>query len=171
MNKIESPAPRTKKTWHLWLTRDNGRFFVENLMTPLQWGGILTVLVKPDLFSGRLSFQEIASVFGIMASTPHHRFLLTTRNAEQPQAFFQWAEAQDAGLDGSAGLLHCLSEALTAEAILGQGEDLHAKHCADPSGMWPLPNVVISQAPEKIERASIGKHVDCDCASCRPWTT
>lgn len=132
----------------------NGRvkFIDEHLTDPLHWTRPRTVFVNSmsDLFHDNVSFSEIAAIFGVMAASPRHTFQVLTKRPGRARAFFGWVAAQDIGLDGTAGRLHCVFEALRAEV----GEELHTKHCADPDGPWPLPNVWLGVSVEDQESAN-----------------
>lgn len=128
------------------------RFVPAQLDAPLRWRKPQRVFVNSmsDLFHEDVAFEEIAAVFGIMASCPQHTFQILTKRPRRMLQWFRWAESQypDART-------HALGAALQQELDTGpDSQPLHTKHCADPEGPWPLPNVWLGVSCEDQQRAN-----------------
>ena len=126
--------------------RWNGRtkFVVEHLEDPLRWKRPRMVFVNSmsDLFHESLTNDEIAAVFGVMASAPHHTFQVLTKRPERARLWFRWMSEQAGG-----ARVHALYSALqTLEP--GMDGPMHSKWCGDPSGPWPLSNVWLGVSVE-----------------------
>jgi protein gp37 len=130
------------------------RFLPERLAEPLSWRKPRRVFVNSmsDLFHERVSDEQIAAVFGVMAATPQHAYQILTKRPERARDFMRWIVGQDLAiedLDGcTPGLLHANAAALAEEARVGGRQRLHMESCADPSGPWPLPNVWLGVSVE-----------------------
>lgn len=64
---------------------------LEHLEDPLRWKRPRRVFVNSmsDLFHEELSFQEIASIFAVMAAAPQHTFQVLTKRPGRMRAFFE----------------------------------------------------------------------------------
>lgn len=117
----------------------------EKLTVPLRRRKATTWFVNSmsDLFHASVSSEEIAAVFGIMASCPHHTFQVLTKRAKRMRKWFEWATSA-AGTNVLTGertriecdpLTTCLIQASRRvrlpPRIVGSGTAL----------AWPLPNV------------------------------
>lgn len=125
-----------------------------------------------DLFFDAFSNEEIAAVFGVMAASLAHDFLVLTKRPQRMREWFTWAVAEDRGCDGTPGLLTCCAWALTMEARhhpLGMGGPLHTKRCADPDGAWPLPNVWIGTSVEDQATADERVRILRECPAAVHW--
>ena len=102
------------------------------------------------------SIRELASevrkllrdaVFGVMAATPRHTYQVLTKRPARMLEFFSWLERREP----SRPRLEVVYQALCSEQA-GDDEEkpqpLHSKHCADPEGPWPLPNVWLGVSVE-----------------------
>lgn len=101
------------------------RLIPEHLADPLRWKRPRRIFVNSmsDLFHEKLSNEEIAAVFGVMAAAPQHTFQVLTKRPEGMREFFRWMEGwgySDYRLDG---------------------------YLAD-GGAWPLPNVWLGVSVE-----------------------
>ncbi|HEU4544435.1 MAG TPA: DUF5131 family protein [Jiangellaceae bacterium] len=119
------------------------RFIPEELDAPLRWRKPQRVFVNSmsDLFYHWITNEQIAAVFGVMASCPRHTFQILTKRPERALEFFAW-------LNGGDGYLHRINDAVC---------DVLGRSCvAFPTqrhGMvfhpgWPLPNVHLGVSVE-----------------------
>lgn len=119
----------------------------DRLADPLSWKKPRRVFVNSmsDLFGEGVPFEYIAAVFGVMAATPQHTYQVLTKRPARMVDFFEWLRQQVGG-----PRTHVCWEALAAELATEQGDGgpLHTKHCADPDGPWPLPNVWLGVSVE-----------------------
>lgn len=119
------------------------RLIPERLADPLRWRKPRRVFVNSmsDLFHERLSNEEIAAVFGVMAAAPRHTFQILTKRAERLKDWFRWiAECWDPGG-------RCRE--LTADRISSP-----PVHPRDGGPNWPLPNVWLGVSVEDQQRAN-----------------
>lgn len=128
------------------------RMVREHLADPLRWKRPRKIFVNSmsDLFHEKLTNEQIAAVFGVMAAAPQHTFQILTKRAARMRAWFAWAEQHGAGYDlcrddMPSGLLACAWEACSGDAW---GDVEPGDHGIDstPSreqfgSAWPLPNV------------------------------
>jgi protein gp37 len=139
------------------------RMVPEHLADPLRWRRPRRIFVNSmsDLFHERLSNEEIAAVFGVMAAAPHHTFQVLTKRASRMRDWFTWAEAHPHG-DGSgdvggpcAALGKAISETsapLPDRVFGGEGDD--GEMLGRAIGVaWPLPNVWLGVSVEDQHRA------------------
>ncbi len=128
------------------------RFVADHLADPLRWREPRRIFVNSmsDLFHEKLTNEQIAAVFGVMAVAPRHTFQLLTKRARRMREWFEWADDNGAAstnaLAGTGGapdawktVRGCLLEA--------------AKHIVDfdrhdVGVAWPLPNVWIGVSVE-----------------------
>ena len=114
----------------------------KRLSMPMQWRKPRTVFVTSmgELFHGNVPFDFIAAVYGVMAACPRHTFVVLTKRARRRRNFYAWLADQKGGPVSHAALC-----ALAEEREHHPKEDggpLHVKHCPEPDGPWPLPNVI-----------------------------
>lgn len=140
------------------------RMVPEHLADPLRWTRPRRVFVNSmsDLFHEKLTNEEIAAVFGVMAAAPRHTFQLLTKRAERMREWFAWFRGElgdearaenllsegyaDAVFDGSNGD----HDAKTCE-MLDRIRDAHDAHLDEMP--WPLPNVHLGVSVEDQETA------------------
>lgn len=123
------------------------RFVPEMLDKPLRWKRPRRIFVNSmsDLFHPSISNEQIAAVFGVMASAPQHTFQVLTKRADRMRAWFRGYE----GSSGAGASPYAAEEA--ARGVLGGAFDLR---CCDPAQTdWPLPNVHLGVSVEDQERA------------------
>jgi protein gp37 len=125
------------------------RLAVHKLREPLGWREPSTVFVNSmsDLFYEGFSDQEIAAVFGVMAATPRHTYLILTKRPDRMRTWFDWVAVQTTGLRTIpfAPRLVCRVEADKVINPKTQGRPLGTE--SDPRG-WPLPNVWLGVSTE-----------------------
>jgi len=112
----------------------------EVLSLPLRWKKPRRVFVDSlsDLFHRKVPHQYIAAVFGVMAATPQHTYLVLTKR--DPRSFFAWAEQ---GRGGNPASVLMWSHAL----------ELGVAVPSDSEDVWPLPNVHLGVSVEDQQRA------------------
>lgn len=82
-----------------------------------------------DLFLEDFTDEYIAAVFGVMAASPRHRFLVLTKRAERMRRWFEWVARLGLGLDGKA-------------------PERGRKMFGNVESPWPLPNVWLGVSVE-----------------------
>jgi protein gp37 len=95
----------------------------------------------------------IAALFGVMAATQRHTYMLLTKRPENAAIFFAWLDRQCEGMeDERAPVLVCLSAALD---VLTEKRDRDKISAAmhDDSIAWPLSNVWLGVTAEDQRRA------------------
>lgn len=129
----------------------NAVFLPERLGAPLHWRRPRRVFVNSmsDLFHEGVTFDEIAAICGVMATTPTHTYQVLTKRPERMLEFFAWMDGWKS-LDGRrcprAGV--CLSIA----------HDMGAAVFVDVlSDRWPLPNVWLGVSVE--DQAAADKRI------------
>jgi protein gp37 len=133
--------PKSAGSWTEPRWAGAARFIPEALSIPLKWrkGRRIFPCSMSDAFHESLTNEQIAAAFGVMAATPQHTYVMTTKRAKGMREWFAWAAAQRGGARQAV-----LMAALDIEREThpdGDAGPLHTKHCADPIGPWPLPNV------------------------------
>lgn len=132
----------------------------ERLAKPLTWRDPRMVFVNSvsDLFHDDVPFEFIAAVFGVMAATPQHFYVILTKRPERAAEFFAWLEATSA-------FNFCGGDPQPArEAELHAGGKLSAEDgrrlmdgSAGPGRTWPPPNELlgVSAATQAMADARI----------------
>lgn len=129
------------------------RFVAERLADPLKWKKPRRIFVNSmsDLFHEKLSNEQIAAVFGVMAAAPQHTFQVLTKRARRMREWFEWVAMR---------LVHGLAmfpddddgwraRQMLFAASRRAGADLPHHH----GGAWPLPNVMLGVSVENQEAA------------------
>src|SRR5690606_36322654 len=72
------------------------RLLEDRLDQPLRWRRPRMVFVNSmsDLFHESVSFETIATIFGVMARAPQHRFQVLTKRPERMRQFFRWLDEE-----------------------------------------------------------------------------
>lgn len=109
------------------------RFVPEVLAAPLGWKKPRRVFVNSmsDLFHDGVSNEQIASVFGVMASCPQHHFLVLTKRPSRMVSWFAWPDCRRATLEYAA-----------------KCDVRHVDGSWANGGGWPLPNVWLGVSAE-----------------------
>jgi protein gp37 len=137
------------------------RMVPEHLADPLRWKRPRRIFVNSmsDLFHEKLTNEEIAAVFGVMAAAPQHTFQVLTKRAERMRDWFEWAE------DQGRELLHQVNgpppggspvpSACAIMANLRGPLEIIAGDAwrAAMKVAWPLPNVWLGVSAEDQQRA------------------
>jgi len=142
---VRRPSTANGQTEPRW----NGevRFVPGRLADPLRWKKPRRVFVNSmsDLFHERLSDQEIAAVFAVMAAADHHTFQVLTKRPERMRQWFGWLETS-----ADIGRWHGARAALSyAAQVIGSAHGV--KVPAPPAiygVLWPLPNVWLGVSVE-----------------------
>lgn len=138
------------------------RVIPEHLADPLRWKAPRRIFVNSmsDLFHEKLTNEEIATVFGVMASCPQHTFQVLTKRAKRMREWFRWADDEGKKHDllvfKPRALLTCAWAACAGDAW-GDVEP-HEKLGSLPSrevfgSAWPLPNVWLGVSVENQDAA------------------
>jgi protein gp37 len=129
------------------------RMVPEHLADPLKWRRPRRIFVNSmsDLFHERLSNEQIAAVFGVMAACPQHTFQVLTKRAGRMREWFAWLESQ-VDKEGSRAM-HCGS----AQAVWCWVEtnEILREHDV-PSVVnttWPLRNLWLGVSVENQDAA------------------
>lgn len=114
------------------------RWVDHKLDEPLRWQRPRMVFVNSmsDLFHPGVSFQQIATVFGIMAAAERHTFQVLTKRPERMVEFFEWLKPT------SPDFWH---EHWTCFALAAT--ELGSKR-VEHRPVWPLPNVWLGVSVE-----------------------
>lgn len=120
------------------------RLVPEHLADPLRWRRPRRIFVNSmsDLFHEKLSNEQIAAVFGVMAAAPQHTFQCLTKRARRMREWFEWVEREAAKL-GPDGFLRAHVCASEAHEILRERDIPTIVNC-----QWPLPNVHLGVSTE-----------------------
>lgn len=112
---------------------------------PLRWQRPRRIFVNSmsDLFHEKLSNEEIAAVFGVMAAAPRHTFQVLTKRPERMRA---WMEVQRSRWRSSGGT----GPNVGAMLAFGATRSLISfEECAALGDLaWPLPNVWLGVSVE-----------------------
>lgn len=112
------------------------------LEVPLRWRRPRRIFVNStsDLFHEKLTNEEIAAVFGVMAACPEHTFQVLTKRAARARAWFAWIRDRAASIadGGHLPAVWCIG-ALQATLVRPWSGLRGVRDGAFPP--WPLPNV------------------------------
>lgn len=113
------------------------RFVAEHLADPLRWKKPRRIFVNSmsDLFHEKLTNEQIAAVFGVMAAAPQHTFQILTKRAKRMREWFSWMAAGDISPCGK------YTEA-TSTVVDFSRWYINCPHA------WPLPNVWLGVSVE-----------------------
>ena len=123
------------------------RFVAEHLADPLKWRKPRRIFVNSmsDLFHERLTNEQIAAVFGVMAAAPHHTFQVLTKRSARMREWFGWAESS-VGCSGGV-LMRVMNAAAKEMNASGISIPKPPPSHGDPAS-WPLPNVWLGVSTE-----------------------
>lgn len=123
-----------------WRWTGRVAFDATKLAEPLERRKPTTYFVNSmsDLFHDGFTDEQIAAVFGVMAATPQHTFIVLTKRAQRMQAWFEWQHEEP-----QWAALRCQEAAIQHGAWIS---------LLDPAGYsklgWPLPNVILGVSVE-----------------------
>lgn len=125
------------------------RFVPEKLDQPLRWRKPRRIFCNSmsDLFHEKVTDEQIAAIFGVMAACPQHTFQILTKRPERMREWLEWADRESAFSDGKrdpSGVIHA---AAFSHPGLGQAGPLKAIW-ESKSKPWPLPNVMLGVSIE-----------------------
>lgn len=120
---------------------------VAKLAEPMRWRQPSTVFVNSmsDLFHEKLTNEQIAAVFGVMATCPQHTFQCLTKRARRMREWFEWFRLQCDPRSGAE--TEVLIGYLLDEAPDSIGDRIFA------GARWPLPNVWLGVSVENQDAA------------------
>ena len=125
------------------------RLVPERLADPLRWRAPRRIFVNSmsDLFHESLTNEQIAAVFGVMATCPQHTFQVLTKRARRMREWFEWFREQCGGAHDmgteTETLLDFVAEEAPDDDVLG-----NRIYRGQP---WPLPNVWLGVSTENQE--------------------
>jgi protein gp37 len=98
-----------------------------------------------DLFHERLTDEEIAAVFGVMAACPQHTFQVLTKRPARARAWFEWVSTVENNPHPEAGpCAACFTETLRTLMAFGT----MPRNGFGSASAWPLPNVWLGVSVE-----------------------
>lgn len=117
-----------------------------------------------DLFFEGFPFELVAALFGVMAATPQHRYIVLTKRPERARDFFKWYEGTSFAGASPLGAIYQAIEMLEgrgrapgASAASMRRAALHVASlraaARDLFEAWPLPNVDLLVSVENQETA------------------
>lgn len=127
------------------------RFFPELLDEPLRRRKPSSIFPcdMADLFHEKVTNEQIAAVFGVMAACPQHRFTVLTKRARRMREWFSWVVEQ---AEYERGVGEPPSESLTVSQYAFAAMDISEQDVfrgrfsalnIDTVPPWPLPNVAL----------------------------
>lgn len=131
------------------------RMIPEHLADPLKWKKPRRIFVNSmsDLFHEKLTNEQIAAVFGVMAAAPQHTFQVLTKRAKRMRDWFEWIDDEARrcanGIDPDEGWLRahvCVSE--THQILTERNIPTILERT------WPLPNVWLGVSVENQKAAN-----------------
>ena len=140
---ISDDEQRTEARW-----TGEVRLVPEHLADPLRWHKPRRIFVNSmsDLFHERLTNEQIAAVFGVMAASPQHTFQALTKRARRMREWFAWYQP---------GAVDRIANALD-DALIANGADFRSRSAinrASRDATWPLPNVWLGVSVENQNAA------------------
>lgn len=152
-NEERDPGNRSEARW-----TGEVRFVAERLRDPLRWKKPRRIFVNSmsDLFHEKLTNEQIAAVFGVMAAAPQHTFQVLTKRARRIREWSEWLAREAATCNAGVGMTpasRCFVEAQRAivpldlfgrPTIIACGDVVNAATRAP----WPLPNVWLGVSVE-----------------------
>jgi len=129
------------------------RIVPEHLADPLRWKRPRRIFVNSmsDLFHEKLSNEDIAAIFGVMAAAPQHTFQVLTKRAERMREWFEWMALEENW--SPTATMH-----VEAGPHLDDDEDdTLAERILDAE--WPLPNVWLGVSVENQDAAKRIQHL------------
>ncbi len=122
------------------------RLINKHLADPLRWKKPRRIFVNSmsDLFHERLTNEQIAAVFGVMAAAPQHTFQCLTKRSKRMREWFAWIKERG---DRWAPR-RCGDAAEVAGAPVYRVGPNGRSPWNDSRCMWPLPNVWLGVSVE-----------------------
>lgn len=119
----------------------------EVLSAPLKWRKPQVVFVNSmsDIFHEKVPFEYISAVFGVMAATPQHTYIVLTKR--DPRKWFDWIESRPPDYGGERPL-NAIWEALCSVEGATFPESWDNECGPNVGDSWPLTNVVLGVSCE-----------------------
>src|SRR5262249_48237497 len=123
------------------------RMIPEHLADPLRWKKPRRIFVNSmsDLFHEKLTNEQIAAIFGVMAAAPRHTVQVLTKRARRMREWFEWAHGDPIVRMTKALGEHGFDHVVCRSAAYRQPHD--------QAQAWPLPNVWLGVSVEDQEAA------------------
>jgi protein gp37 len=132
----------------------------DRLDTPMRWQRPRMIFVnsQSDTFHEKVSDEEIAAIFGVMAACPQHTFQVLTKRAARMREWFAWAgaEIKSSGRFSIPAMIeHAAVRAKASRVDRGPAADRLFRAANDRAGVqeWPLKHVMLGVSVEDQERA------------------
>jgi protein gp37 len=121
------------------------------LAMPLSWKQPRKCFVNSmsDLFHERLSFEDIAAVYGVMAACPHVTFQVLTKRPERRREFFSWLQTRRNGFGSIPAREYAANAAMSFIDHPAVDREIEV----GSNRPWPLPNVWEGTSVENQETA------------------
>lgn len=167
---VMAPTGYTGLPWTKQNAALNVRIHPGRLLKPLTWRQprVIFVCSMSDLFHENIPDSFIAAVWGVMAATPQHTYIVLTK---RPQRMLRWLcdvqpPSMGPGVDHvDHRILSLISETAAYtrrnEAEHERAYDAMAKHVV--SKAWPLPNVWVGTSIENQDAANDRMKYICMC--------
>jgi protein gp37 len=131
------------------------------LTIPLKWrtGRRIFVNSTSDTFHEKLSNEDIAAIFGVMAACPQHRFQVLTKRAKRMYEWFEWLRLDGAGSDQAWDVRAFTVWKHAKDAIARTGAAIESSDWnnkfmdAVHKVKWPLENVELGVSTEDQDAA------------------
>lgn len=134
------------------------RFVAEHLADPLRWKKPRRIFVNSmsDLFHEKLTNEQIAAVFGVMAAGAQHQFIVLTKRSKRMREWFEWINKSITGhWHGRWGVMFEHLQAVLGENATDAAWQRAVAHEPSPTSLgdagchaWPLPNVILGVSVE-----------------------
>lgn len=139
-----------KKVGDEWRWTGKVPLFTDVLSEPLRWRDPSTVFVNSmsDLFHESLSNEQIAAVFGVMAATPQHTYIILTKRAKRMREWFEW-------ISNAASAEQLTEAAFCAVMAQSRGSFQLRRETRDAMDKttWPLASVWLGVSVENQDAA------------------
>lgn len=132
---------------------NRAHFKPERLEIPFHWRKPRRIFVcsMSDLFHESLTDEQIAAVFGVMAATPQHQYVILTKRLDRAVEWFGWASAESKK--------HRMPENIWTQQLtkLDVGPRIKRTLATESEGSggyleklypWPLSNVIMCASAE-----------------------
>jgi protein gp37 len=134
---------------------NRAHFKPERLEIPFHWKKPRRIFVcsMSDLFHESLTNEQIAAVFGVMAATPQHQYIVLTKRLNWALEWFNWVDSIRHPRYGKIEpSVECAFHLLRQAEPNGDGP-IHCKYGPNPDAKWPPPNVIICASVENQKTA------------------
>jgi len=109
---------------------------------------VIGVQFMGDLFHESLTDEQIAAVFGVMATTPQHQYVVLTKRLNRALEWFNWIDGIRHPRYGEIEpSVECAFQLLRQAEPDGDGP-IHCRYGPNPDAKWPLENAIICASAE-----------------------